>query len=41
MTTCPYIDNLEFDIFVASGPHSQCHFIMTVIAVRIRTLSVY
>jgi len=25
MTTCPYFDNLEFDILVASDP--QCHFI--------------
>jgi len=34
LPTCPYFDNLEFDIFVAGGP--QCHFIMSVtIAVRI------
>ena len=39
-TTCPCFDNLEFDIFDASGP--QCHFITSVtIAARIRTLSVY
>jgi len=39
-TTSPYFDNLLFDIFVAGGP--QCHFITSVvIAVRIRTLSVY
>jgi len=25
LTTCPYFDNLEFDIFDAGGP--QCHFI--------------
>jgi len=23
LTTCPYFDNLKFDIFVAGGP--QCH----------------
>jgi len=40
MTTCPYFDNVEFDIFDAGG--AQCHFITSVaIAVRIRTLSVY
>jgi len=34
LTTSPYFDNLEFDIFVAGGP--QCHFITSVtIAVRI------
>jgi len=38
--TCPYFDNLEFEIFVAGGPQSQ--FIMSVtIAVRIRTISVH
>jgi len=31
MTTCPYFDNLECDVFVAGGP--QFHFIT--IAVRI------
>jgi len=25
MTTCPYFDNLEFDILVSGG--LQCHFI--------------
>jgi len=40
LSTCPYFDNLEFDIFDADG--LQCHFIMSVaIAVRIRTLSVH
>jgi len=40
VTTSPYIDNLEFDIFDAVGP--QCHFITSVtITVRIRTLSIY
>jgi len=39
LTTCSYFDNLEFDIFDASG--SQCHTITSVtIAIRIRTLSV-
>jgi len=39
-TTCPYFDNLEFDIFDAGGPH--CHFITSfAMAVRIRTLSVH
>jgi len=39
LITCPYFDNLEFDIFDAGGP--QCHFIKSAtIAVRIRTLSV-
>jgi len=38
MTTCPYFDNLESDIFDAGGP--QCLFITSVIIViRIRTLS--
>ena len=38
LTTCSYLDNLEFDIFVAGG--LQCHFITSVpIAFRIRTLS--
>jgi len=38
MTTCPYFDNLEFDILVAGG--AQCHFITSaIIAARIRTLS--
>jgi len=27
-TTCPYFDNLEFDLFDAGGP--QCHFITSV-----------
>jgi len=40
LTTCPYFDNLELDIFNAGGP--QCHLITSVtIAVRIRTLSVH
>jgi len=40
LITCPYFNNLEFDIFDAGGP--QCDFIMSVtFAVRIRTLSVY
>jgi len=40
LTTCPYFDNLEFDIFDADG--LRCHCIMSVtIAGRIRTLSVY
>jgi len=39
LTTCPYFDNLEFDIFEASD--LQCHFITSVTtALRIRTLSV-
>jgi len=39
-TTCPYFDNLEFDMFDAGG--LQCHFITSVaITVRIRTLSVH
>jgi len=25
LTTCPYLDNLKFDIFHGSGP--QCHII--------------
>jgi len=37
LTTCPYFDNLEVDIFDAGG--LQCHYVMSVtIAVRIRTL---
>jgi len=28
MTTCPYFDNLELDIFDAGG--AQCHFITSV-----------
>jgi len=28
LTTCPYFDNLEFDIFNAGGP--QWHFITSV-----------
>jgi len=28
LTTCPYFDNLEFDIFDAGGP--QCYFITSV-----------
>jgi len=40
LTTSPYFDNLEFDVFDAGGP--QCHFITTVtITVGIRTLAVY
>jgi len=42
LTTCFYVDNLEFDIFDAGGP--QCHFIMSfsfTIAVRIQMLSVH
>jgi len=40
LTTCPWFDNFEFDVFDAGGP--QCLFITSVtIAVRIRTLSVY
>jgi len=40
LTTCPYFDNLEFDIFDAGGP--QCHFITSItIAVRIQTVSVH
>jgi len=39
LTTYPYFDNLEYDIFDAGG--LQCHFITSVsTAVRIRTLSV-
>jgi len=39
LTTCPYFDNLEFDIFDASG--YQRHFITSVtIAIRIRMVSV-
>jgi len=39
LTTCPYFDNLEFDIFNAGG--FQCQFITSVIiAVMTRTLSV-
>jgi len=39
LTTCPYFDNPEFDVFDAVG--FQCHFITSVtIAMRIRTLSV-
>jgi len=38
MTTCPYFENLEFDIFVAGGP--QYHFITSVtIADSIQMLS--
>jgi len=38
LTTCPYFDNLEFDISDAGGP--QCHILTSgTIAVRIRTLS--
>ena len=29
LTTCPYFDNLKFDIFVAGGP--QCHFVTSVL----------
>jgi len=40
LTTCPYFDNLEFDIFDAGGP--QCHFITSfIVPVRILTLSVH
>jgi len=43
MTTCPYYDNLDFDIFDAGG--LQCHFVtsgtIAEFAVRIRTLSVH
>ena len=40
LTSSPYFDNLEFDIFDASGG-PQCHYITSVtIAVRILTLSV-
>ena len=40
LTTCPYFDNLELDIFDAGG--TQCCFITSVtMAVRIRTLSVH
>jgi len=40
LTTCPYFDNLKFDMFGAGGP--QCHFITSVTtAVRIRMLSVH
>jgi len=40
LTTCPYFDNLAFDIFDAGGP--QCHCIASVTtAVGIRTLSVH
>jgi len=40
LTTRPYFDNFELDIFDAGGP--QCHFTTYVtIAVTIRTLSVY
>jgi len=40
LTTTPYFDILEFDIFNADSP--QCHFITSVAtAVRIRTLSVH
>jgi len=40
LTTCPYFDNLEFDIFDKGS--LQCHFIMSfTIAVRIPTLSVH
>jgi len=45
LTTCPYFNNLEFDIFGEGG--LQCHFITSVtsatlshLAVRIRTISV-
>jgi len=40
LTTSPYFDNLEFDIFDTGGP--QCHFIKSVIiTVRIRRLSAH
>jgi len=40
LTTCPYFDNLEFDIFNADGP--RYHFIASfTIAFRILTLSVH
>jgi len=40
LTTCPYFDTLEFDVFDAGGP--QCHFITSLTtAVRIRMLSVH
>jgi len=40
LTTCPYFDNLEFDIFGTRGP--QCHFITSVtIADSIQTCSVH
>ena len=40
LTTCPYFDNLEFDILDAGG--LQIHFITSVAtAFRIRTLSVH
>jgi len=40
LTTCPYFDNHEFEIFDAVGP--QCLFITSfTMAVRIRTLSVH
>jgi len=40
LKTCPYVNNLESDVFDASD--SQCHLIMSVtIAVRIQRLSVH
>jgi len=40
LTTCPYSDNFEFDIFDAGGP--QCQFITFFnMAGRIWTLSVH
>ena len=37
LTTCPYFDNLEFDIFDAGGP--QCYFVTSfTMAIRIRTV---
>jgi len=40
LTTCPWFDKLEPDIFHAGGP--QCHFITSVTnALRIRTPSAY
>jgi len=40
LTTCPYFDNLEVDIFDEGGPH--CHFITSfTMAVRIRTFSIH
>jgi len=40
LPTCPYFDNLEFDVFDTGVP--QCHFITSIIiVVRIHTLSVH
>jgi len=41
LPTCPYFDNLEFDIFDAGGPQSATFIMSVTIAVRIQKLPVH